>query len=170
MRQNRLKFKVVRDGCNPYGVFQQQEHSEGTHMPRSYHHLTRDQRCQLDVLKNRGDSIAEIAATLEVHRSTLYRELDRNTAQRGYKFQQAQEMSFERAKLSTRNSLKMTPELTILIEEKLRLQWSPEQISGWLKRHNLDFAAFVGCLPWLFVLGRSTYGRTGRLFKPGRGF
>lgn len=30
----------------------------------------------------------------------------------------------------------MTPELIAIIEAKLRLQWSPEQISGWLKRHN----------------------------------
>ncbi len=105
-------------------------------MPKGYHHLTRDQRCQLYVLKNRGDSIGDIAATLGVHRSTVFRELDRNTGQKGYRFQQAQEMAFERKKCSARNNLKLTPELTIIIEEKLRLQWSPEQISGWLKRHK----------------------------------
>src|ERR1700692_4449668 len=105
-------------------------------MPKGYHHLTKDQRCQLYVLKNRGDSTRDIAVTLGVHRSTVFRELDRNTGQKGYRFQQAQEMAFERKKCSARNSLKLTPELTIIIEEKLRLQWSPEQISGWLKRHN----------------------------------
>lgn len=105
-------------------------------MPKGYHHLTRDQRCQLYALKNRGDSIGDIAVTLGVHRSALYRELDRNTGQRGYRFQQAQEMASERKKCSARNSRKMTSEIIITIEAKLRLQWSPEQISGWLKRHN----------------------------------
>lgn len=107
-------------------------------MPKGYHHLTRDQRCQFYVLKTRGDSISEIALTLGVHRSTLYRELARNTGQRGYRFQQAQEMASKRAECSSRNSLKMTSELTNLIEAKLRLQWSPEQISGWLKREQGD--------------------------------
>ncbi|MCX6989232.1 MAG: IS30 family transposase [Chlamydiae bacterium] len=30
----------------------------------------------------------------------------------------------------------LSSELIAIIEAKLRLQWSPEQISGWLKRHN----------------------------------
>ena len=47
-------------------------------------------------LKHRGDSIGDIAVTLGVHRSSLYRELDRNTGQRGCRFQQAQEMASER--------------------------------------------------------------------------
>jgi IS30 family transposase len=42
----------------------------------------------------------------------------------------------ENTRINPPNNLKLTPELTIIIEEKLRLQWSPEQISGWLKRHN----------------------------------
>ena len=105
-------------------------------MPKGSHHLTRDQRCQMCILKHRGDSIGDIAVTLGVHRLSLYRELDRNTGQRGCRFQQAQEMASEREKCSARNNLKITPELIAIIEAKLRLQWSPEQISGWLKRHN----------------------------------
>ncbi len=30
-------------------------------MPEGYHHLTRDQRCQLYTLKNSGESISNIA-------------------------------------------------------------------------------------------------------------
>jgi transposase, IS30 family len=44
----------------------------------------------------RGNSICDIAAILGVNKSTLYRELARNTGQRGYRFQQAQEMALER--------------------------------------------------------------------------
>ena len=105
-------------------------------MPKGYHHLTRDQRCQLYTLKGNGESTKNIAVTLGVHRSALYREFKRNTGQRGYRYQQAQEKASERKKYSAKNNLKMTPELIATIDVKLRLQWSPDQISGWLKRQN----------------------------------
>ena len=107
-------------------------------MPKGYHHLTRDQRCQLYALKCRGTSTHNIADTLGVHRSAIYRELKRNTGQRGYRYSQAQEKASERKKDSAQNNLKMTPELISAIDDKLRLQWSPEQISGWLRRQNSD--------------------------------
>jgi IS30 family transposase len=73
---------------------------------------------------------------LGVHRATLYRELKRNIGQRGYRYQQAQERACEKKKISAQNNFKMTPKLISIIHDKLSLQWSPEQISGWLKRQN----------------------------------
>ncbi len=108
-------------------------------MPEDYHHLTRDQRCQLHALKGSGESTENIAVTLGVHRSTLYRELRRNKGRKGYRYQQAHEKASERKK-SIANKLKMTPKLIAVIEGKLRLQWSPEQISGWLRRFNSNEA------------------------------
>ena len=105
-------------------------------MPKGYHHLTRDQRCQLYTLKDSGESTDKIAAKLGVHRSSLYRELKRNTNLNGYEYQEAQEKAFERRKNCSHNNLKMNNTLIFLIEIKLKLQWSPEQISGWLKRQN----------------------------------
>jgi len=35
-----------------------------------------------------------------------------------------------------KNKLRIVPETWTLIEEKLRLDWSPEQISGWLKKNT----------------------------------
>ena len=98
--------------------------------------MTRDQRCQLYILKRNGKSTDNIASEFRVHRSAIYRELKRNTGLNGYDFREAQEMAFERKKSCTGNSLKMTYNLITIIDEKLRLQWSPEQISGWLKREN----------------------------------
>ena len=34
----------------------------------------------------------------------------------------------------------MTPTTIAIIEEKLQLQWSPEQISGWLKKEKYEYA------------------------------
>lgn len=47
-------------------------------MPKGYHHLSYDQRCQIQTLKERGDSINKIAKTLKVHISTIYRDINRN--------------------------------------------------------------------------------------------
>lgn len=103
-------------------------------MPKGYHHLTRDQRCQLYTLNSSGKSTDNTAATLGVHRSTLYRELSRNKGQKGYRYQQAHEKALEKKVLAA-TKRKMTTELIAIIEEKLCLQWSPEQISGWMKLH-----------------------------------
>lgn len=48
-------------------------------MPKGYHYLTYDQRCQLQTLKERGDSINKIAEALKVDRSFIYREIARNS-------------------------------------------------------------------------------------------
>lgn len=103
-------------------------------MAKSYKHLTHDQRCQIYTLKERGDSLAEIARILGVHRSTITRELQRNGGTRGYHYENADQQAQGRRRQS--HCLKMTPEMILTIEEKLRMDWSPEQISGWLKKHG----------------------------------
>lgn len=65
-------------------------------MPEGYHHLTRDQRCQLAALKDSGESIDRIAMQLNVHRSTIYRELSRNQGETGYEYQQAHAKTIEK--------------------------------------------------------------------------
>ena len=101
-------------------------------MSKHYHHLTYEQRCQIFTLKQRGDSNSLIAELLNVDRSTIYRELIRNKGRKGYCFNQAHHNYSTRRK-KTKKARKMTPELISKITEKLNIQWSPEQISGWLK-------------------------------------
>lgn len=105
-------------------------------MAESYHHLTYEQRCQLETLKKRGDSPSSIAKELGFHPSTIYRELARNKGKKGYRFKQAHRKATERRKKASHECSKMTPEMISLIESKLNLQWSPEQISGWLKKND----------------------------------
>lgn len=103
-------------------------------MSEDYHHLTRDQRCQIYTLKKRGDSVSIIANELGVHRSTIYREQKRNAGKRGYRFKQANDKSLERRLIASSQKVKMTNATISIIKEKLELQWSPVQISGWLKK------------------------------------
>jgi len=105
---------------------------------KNYHHLTYDQRCQIYALKNRGDSQRSIAKALNVHCSTISRELERNSGRRGYRHKQAHEKSQERRSSCNSPNQKMTFEVISYIEKGLRLQWSPVQISGRLKMQGKE--------------------------------
>jgi len=65
-------------------------------MPKGYQHLTRDQRCQLYTLLERGDSVFTIAKVLDLHRSTIYRELERNSGKQKYRYKQANKKATDR--------------------------------------------------------------------------
>ena len=106
----------------------------------SYHHLTYDQRCQIYTLKNRGDSCASISRALHVDPSTICRELRRNRGLKGYRYEQAHEKAASRK--NTKPNKKLTDALEATIIEKLGKQWSPVQISGWLKRHSKKYVSF----------------------------
>lgn len=115
-------------------------------MPSGYHHLTNEQRCQLYTLMKRGDSKSTIAKELNVHRSTIYKELRRNSGLRGYRYKQAHCKAQGRRQLSSCKKPKMNTTTITVIEEKLHLQWSPEQISGWLKKIGYTWAVSHECI------------------------
>jgi IS30 family transposase len=58
--------------------------------------------------------------------------LKRNKGKKGYRPKQAQIKADNRRKQATK-ALKMTPATIVLIEAKIVLDWSPEQIAGCLK-------------------------------------
>ena len=104
-------------------------------MPKGYRHLTYDKRCQIYALLKSGCAKTEIAQLIGVHRSTITNELKRNTGGKGYRYKQAQEKASARRAAASGAPRKMKPVLVREIEEKLtQEQWSPDQISGWLKR------------------------------------
>lgn len=107
-------------------------------MSKGYHQLTYELRCQIYALLGSGESFASIAHQLGVHRSTIGREIKRNSGGKGYRYKQAQGKASERRERASREPRKMTPAIVRLIEEKLtEEQWSPEQISGWLAKESL---------------------------------
>lgn len=106
-------------------------------MTETYQQLTYEQRCQISVLKKRGCNQRLIAEAVGTSQSTVSRELARNTGKKGYRHKQAQEKSDQRRAKAVRPS-KMTLHMIRIIESKLRLEWSPEQVSGWLlEEHGL---------------------------------
>lgn len=97
-------------------------------------HVTFEERRLLYGLKQKGKSPTEIAELMGRHRSTIYRELDRNSGQRGYRPQQAQRLADER-RLASRRPRKMDdPDVQRYVEERIEKLWSPEQIAGRVER------------------------------------
>jgi transposase, IS30 family len=99
---------------------------------KDYSQLTQGLRYQIEILKKAGKNQKDIAGLVKVSPSTICRELQRNTGKRGYRPKQAQRKAETRRKLAVK-PLKMTLAVIDLIEAKLSINWSPEQISGWLK-------------------------------------
>ena len=99
-------------------------------MPKGYRHLAHAERCQIYALKKSGLSNSQVAIQLDRARSTIGREVKRNSGRRGYRHQQAQKRTYERRKAASSVPRKMTPDLCAVIDEKLGEGWSPEQISG----------------------------------------
>lgn len=106
-------------------------------MPKSYHHLTYAQRSQIAILKDRGDSANKIAKALKVHHTTITREIGRNSENSTYQQEKAQAKSEFRRSSSSRAKKKMQPDVIAKIKQKLELQWSPVQISGFLKKRSI---------------------------------
>ncbi len=96
---------------------------------RNYKQLSPAQRYQIAILNKAGKNQKEM---LGVSRSTMCRELRRNRGKKGYFPKQAQIKADNRRAQATK-ALKMTAEVIVEIEEKIRLDWSPEQIAGVLK-------------------------------------
>ena len=108
----------------------------------SYHQLTLEQRYQIEALLAIRVDKAEIARQVGCHRSTLYRELKRNGSGGRvfrYKARTAQNRTDQRRKEKGADCRKIVGELRDLVESKLWLSWSPEQISGRLRR-ELDIS------------------------------
>lgn len=97
---------------------------------KSYKQLACEHRYQIYFMLKMGFSQTDIAKEMGVHRSTISRELRRNQGRRGYRPKQA-----HRFALSRRNKAKIyiTPETWDWIEQLIREDWSPEQISGRLR-------------------------------------
>ena len=102
---------------------------------KTYNQLTYELRCQIYALKKTGMSQNKIAKQLSVSQSTISREFSRNTGKRGYRINQAQTRT-EQRRLSARKAIKLTVDLVVLIDSKIKEKWSPDQISGWLKKEH----------------------------------
>jgi len=108
-----------------------------------YTHLDYLRRCQILAFWKAGYKQADIAKEVGVNQSTISRELNRNITfvrtklgSWQYKPDYAQ-TNAERRHKEKNKKIKLTNEAASFIREKLQQKWSPEQISGYAKKHQL---------------------------------
>lgn len=99
---------------------------------RNIKHLTLEEREEIRVALSAKMSLRAIALMLNRSPSTISREIARNRGRRYYKAVDADNRANRMAKRPKLGALEVNPELKKLVMEKLKLKWSPEQISGWL--------------------------------------
>jgi len=85
-------------------------------------------------MKQAGKISAPIALRLGVDRSTIYRELERNRGQRGYRPIQAHRKAIQR-RHHAHKAIKMTPEKIDYIEQKIKVEHAPEQVAQRMKNN-----------------------------------
>jgi IS30 family transposase len=127
-----------------------------------------------------GLSVRAIAAGLGRAPSTVSREITANGGRRRYRALVADQAAWARAARPKRCKLAEQPQLRAIVEDKLMRGWSPEQISGWLKRSYSDEVCMQisheSIYRTLFVQSRGAlrreltrYLRTGRVLRRPKG-
>ncbi len=132
-------------------------------MHRCYSHLTLADRRRLYQLKERKVPIGEMARQLGRHRSTIYREIKRNTFQDrelpdydGYYSTVADDIAKERRRRLRK--LRRHPQLRTMVIERLKANWSPEQIAGRLLSDGLSLVRICAETIYRFIYGKEDYG------------
>ena len=127
-----------------------------------YAHLTQPERYQIELGLQAGLSARQIARKVGRHHGTISREISRGThRKRGYISEQAQQAAGRRARRSAANAPAKPATLWRLIERLIRLDWSPEQVSGYLER----FGQAGASVPAIYTQVRRNRGRGGLLYE-----
>jgi IS30 family transposase len=122
-------FRVVR----PYGGIAPAERG------RSRLALTLSEREEISRGLCARRSIRQIARVIGRSPSSVSREIARNTPHWWqYRAHTAEQRAWDRALRPKPCHLARHPQLAQLVAQKLRLQWSPQQVAGWLAREFGD--------------------------------
>lgn len=123
-------------------------------MTKPYKQLSLYEREQISILRSKGKSLRTIAKILKRSASTLSRELHRNTPKikKGYYLaHRAQERFQLRNQFSRSHARLKDSKVWPLVRRKLRIGWSPEIISGWLKiNHPKLFTSHETIYQWIY--------------------
>ena len=101
---------------------------------QTYSQLTHIQRYQIYALLRMGHLQTDIARIVGVNKSTISRELKRNRGKRGYRPKQAHQKALGRHNKACK---RIDASEWEMINQLIELDWSPEQISGYLRKEQL---------------------------------
>jgi transposase, IS30 family len=110
---------------------------------KGYSHLSRDERVVIEKMHQAGSGIRAIARILGRSPNSISRELRENRVRKRYIVDKAHHKSRVRRQQSKRDCMKVVMDHhETLVQEKLKMKWSPEQISGDMKKnHNIVVSA-----------------------------
>jgi IS30 family transposase len=124
-----------------------------------YKHISLVERSQMSILHRKGYSSADIAIEIGCHKSTVCRELRRNTVAGEYCSSKAHHKAYTRRKYSKYQAMRIVEDMKLreYIHTKLLDEdWSPEQIAGRLAH---EFGLQQVSAPTIYKYIRSPYGR-----------
>jgi transposase, IS30 family len=130
------------------------------HMMKKYKQLTLALRYQIFAYKNENYTITKIAELIGVNKSTISRELKRNSQNNYYSAESAQIKASTRDKFKTRYK-KLTNKLKLKIGKMLREGYSPTQLAGRLKLKNKISLSYETIYRYIY----SNQISGGRLYK-----
>ena len=122
-------------------------------------HLQKTERIKIQTLLDTGNSIDDIAIYLNRHRSTIYREMKR--AGVGIENYEA-DIYHESARKNMGRKVSKSPSskvISIIERQILNEQWSPEQISNWLKINNYETVSHT----WIYQYIKNDKSEGGEL-------
>ena len=105
-------------------------------------HLTLQQRYALKAYLECGKTKSEAAKLLRVDRSTVYREIKRNSRKRGtYNPDFANELAEERKERFCKRRKFDAPKQKLIDYWIIQEQWSPEQIKGYCDKNDIEMVS-----------------------------
>jgi len=130
-------------------------------MQKKYFQLNPEQRYQIAALLKAGHSQGFIARQLNVNKSTISRELKRNsTSKKNYVPKLAQQFADDRKKDVIRPCF-FSSEMKNFIQNKMtKEQWSPEQISGYCKANAIPMISYE----WIYQFVYKDMKQGGNLY------
>jgi hypothetical protein len=132
-----IGLTVYRHAGSIFGVLKANGGISPVQRKRRYSFLTLQDRESISRGLASGDSVTGIARLIMKSPSTVSREINRNGGSVKYCAIAADKHALKKALRPKSYKLQKSRPISKLVEAKLLDDWSPEQISGWLKRtHN----------------------------------
>lgn len=126
---------------------------------KEYEHIKKAERIEIALLLKKGYSYGDIAGVLERNKSSISREVKENSVNGVYDAEMANHKAEVNRLYSKYQGMKIVGrnDLRNYVDDKLFLDWSPEQISGRLKEidTSLPYASFRVIYKYI----DSSYGR-----------
>lgn len=128
-------------------------------MKREYRCLSLQERHLIECLYNNKHSIRDIAKELKRSPNTISQEIKRNKVKGIYTAEKANHKAYYRRYICKRSCLKVpaNKEVFDFVVETLRLKWSPERISGYLKEDKKIICSKKAIYKYIKVYNLSQY-------------